>query len=299
MNCFFKLLSRLPLRLLQTVGAAVGELTFWLSPGYRRRTRENLRQAGYDEDELFRRAGRAAGRQALESVWLWYRPADEVMARVDADEETTKLVGDAMRSGRPIVFMTPHVGCFEVLPVWLADTFWEETKRSIAILYRPPKRDFLKKLVGEARHAPGIEPVPTNLSGVKRIIRMLREGHTFGALPDQVPAHGDGVWSDFFGRPAYTITLPVKVARQFDAIRIFAWGERSGRGWKVRAVEWTEPLTGDMQKDVDAMNRMIESIIRRMPAQYAWSYNRYKIPSGMRHNRARYAKQPRPDDSKE
>ena len=39
MNCFFKLLSRLPLRLLQTVGAAVGELTFWLSPGYRRRTR--------------------------------------------------------------------------------------------------------------------------------------------------------------------------------------------------------------------------------------------------------------------
>ena len=47
------------------------------------------------------------------------------------------------------------------------------------------------------------------------------------------------------------------------------------------------------------MNRMIESIIRRMPAQYAWSYNRYKIPSGMRHNRARYAKQPRPDDSKE
>ena len=34
MNCFFKLLSRLPLRLLQTVGAAVGELTFWLSPGY-------------------------------------------------------------------------------------------------------------------------------------------------------------------------------------------------------------------------------------------------------------------------
>lgn len=165
MNCFFKLLSRLPLRLLQTVGAAVGELTFWLSPGYRRRTRENLRQAGYDEDELFRRAGRAAGRQALESVWLWYRPADEVMARVDADEETTKLVGDAMRSGRPIVFMTPHVGCFEVLPVWLADTFWEETKRSIAILYRPPKRDFLKKLVGEARRAPGIEPVPTNLSG--------------------------------------------------------------------------------------------------------------------------------------
>lgn len=299
MNLFFKLLARLPLRLLQTIGAVAGELTFWLSPGYRRRTRENLRQAGYDDEVLFRRAGRSAGRQALESIWLWYRPANVVMQKVEADADALRIVGDAMRSGRPVVFMTPHVGCFEVLPVWLANTFYEETGRSIAILYRPPKREFLRKLVGEARRAPGIEPVPTNLAGVKRVIRTMREGNTFGALPDQVPAHGDGVWSNFFGRPAYTITLPVRIARQFDAVRIFAWGERVQHGWRIRAVEWTEPLTGDLQKDVDNMNRMIESIIRCIPAQYAWSYNRYKIPSGMRHNRSRYARQSRPPEPKD
>lgn len=44
------------------------------------------------------------------------------------------------------------------------------------------------------------------------------------------------------------MTLPVKVAHQFDAIRIFAWGVRGDDGWKVEAEEWTDPLTGISMK---------------------------------------------------
>lgn len=112
------------------------------------------------------------------------------------------------------------------------------------------------------------------------MIRSLRNGNTFGALPDQVPSNGEGVWADFFGRPAYTMTLPVRVAKQFNAVRIFAWGVREKNGWRIEAEEWSSKLTGDMARDVEDMNRMIEGIIRRMPEQYAWSYNRYKRPLG-------------------
>ncbi|BBF22237.1 lysophospholipid acyltransferase family protein [Sutterella megalosphaeroides] len=280
MQVLLKLVARLPLRVLQTLGAGIGELTFWCSPGYRRRTRENLRHAGYDDPALFSKVGRNAGRQAMESLWVWYRPAADVVKRVEATEEAEALIGRAMRGDRPVVFMTPHVGCFEVLPVWLAHRFFAETKRNITILYRPPKKEVLRRIVGEARQAPGIEAVPTNLAGVKRVIRNLRLGHTFGALPDQVPSQGEGVWADFFGRPAYTMTLPVKVARQFDAVRIFAWGVRTGDGWRLEAEEWTEPLSGDPREDARLMNRRIEEIVRRLPEQYAWSYNRYKVPRG-------------------
>ena len=185
-----------------------------------------------------------------------------------------------MTSGRPIVFLTPHVGCFEILPVWLAGTHYEKTGRRITILYRPPRKEILRAVVGEARQAPGIEAVRTNLAGVKHVIRSLRNGNTFGALPDQVPSNGEGVWADFFGRPAYTMTLPVRVAKQFNAVRIFAWGVREKNGWRIEAEEWDSKLTGDMARDVEDMNRMIEGIIRRMPEQYAWSYNRYKRPQG-------------------
>lgn len=280
MQAFFHLVARLPLRFLRTVGSIAGGLVYRCAPTYRRRIRENMSLAGYDDETLARRVSRNAGRQALESLWVWYRSPEEVMPRVTVDEETFRIIGDAMRSKRPIVFMTPHVGCFEVLPVWLADVFFEETGRNITILYRPPKKAFLRRLVGEARRAPGIEPVPTDLSGVKCVIRNLRAGHTFGALPDQVPSQGEGAWADFFGRPAFTMTLPLRVARQFDALRIFAWGARTKDGWRVEAQCWDEPLTGDLETDARAMNRAIEGIIRRMPEQYAWSYNRYKVPRG-------------------
>lgn len=55
---------------------------------------------------------------------------------------------------------------------------------------------------------------------------------------------------------------------------------REKNGWRIEAEEWDSKLTGDMARDVEDMNRMIEGIIRRMPEQYAWSYNRYKRPQG-------------------
>ena len=254
MQRFFALLARLPLGFLQSLGTLFGSLTFRLSRETREQAEANLRQAGLFDERLYRSVGRNAGRQAMESLWVWYRKPEEVMTQVRVDPECECLIRTAVESGRPIVFMTPHVGCFEVLPVWFAHTFYRESGRNISILYRPPKFDVLRRLVGEARQAPGIVACPTTLAGVKEVIRNLRAGHTFGALPDQVPSHGEGVWAPFFGKPAYTMTLPVRVARQFDAIRIFAWGVREPHGWHIHGKEWSEPLTGDLEKDAASGN---------------------------------------------
>ena len=187
MHWLLTLVAKLPLGFLQGFGACIGELVFWLSPGYRRRTRDNLRHAGYNEAKFFTKVGRNAGRQSMESIWVWYRPAKTVLSRVKISPRAEHIIGSAMTSGRPIVFLTPHVGCFEILPVWLAGTHYEKTGRRITILYRPPRKEILRAVVGEARQAPGIEAVPTNLAGVKHVIRSLRNGNSFGALPDQVP----------------------------------------------------------------------------------------------------------------
>ena len=233
-------------------------------------------------EHLFERSGRGAGRQSLESIWVWYRDPKEVLKRVTIADSARAVIDRAMAQNRPIIFMTPHVGCFEVLPVWFADTYFESTGRNLSLLYRPPKNKWLRKIVGNARQAPGIVACPTTLSGVKTVIKNLRQGHTFGVLPDQVPSAGDGVWVPFFGKEAYTMVLPLRVAYQSDAIRIFAWSKRTQHGWELHAFEWDEPLTGDLPTDAAAMNAQIESIIRRMPEQYAWGYNRYKEPHGAR-----------------
>ena len=282
MQRLFALLAKLPLSVLQSIGTFFGSLTFFFSRATREQAMANLKQAGLYEEGLYRSVGRNAGRQAMESLWVWYRPSEEVMKEVRVDPECERMIRNAVESGRPIVFMTPHVGCFEILPVWFAHTFWKETGRNISILYRPPKVDLLRRIVGEARQAPGIVACPTTLAGVKQVIRNLRQGHTFGALPDQVPSKGEGVWAPFFGRPAYTMTLPVRVAKQFDAVRLFVWGVRHAHGWDVHGKEWSETLTGDLETDAAAMNRLIEEIILSAPSQYAWSYKRYKAPRAAR-----------------
>jgi KDO2-lipid IV(A) lauroyltransferase len=85
------------------------------------------------------------------------------------------------------------------------------------------------------------------------------------------------VWADFFGRPAYTMTLAVRLQRATGAAVIMVFAERlaGGRGYHLHF----EALP-TAQFDEAALNRAVETQVRRRPEQYLWSYNRYKVPAG-------------------
>jgi KDO2-lipid IV(A) lauroyltransferase len=179
------------------------------------------------------------------------------------------------------MIITPHVGCFEIIPIWAYEACLKHYGKSMVVLYRKPKMKFLQEFVAKSREREGIVSAPADLSGVRRIIRMMREGHMLGTLPDQVPGRGEGVWAPFFGRLAYTMVFPLKVSKQLDAARFMVWTERiPGKGWKVFIREWTGELTGEPCRNAAAMNRVLEQLIMKVPEQYIWNYNRYKSPRG-------------------
>jgi KDO2-lipid IV(A) lauroyltransferase len=97
-----------------------------------------------------------------------------------------------------------------------------------------------------------------------------------------VPQEGEGVWADFFGRPAYTMTLPAKLAQMGGAEVIITYAERlpGGRGYVVHFVPFTESLDCTSAEQARTINAAMEQLIARSPAQYLWSYNRYKVPRG-------------------
>jgi KDO2-lipid IV(A) lauroyltransferase len=78
------------------------------------------------------------------------------------------------------------------------------------------------------------------------------------------------------------MTLPARLARQFDAIVIFVYGERlpAGRGYRIHLRRLEEAFSGDPAQDAAIVNRGLEALIRQCPAQYLWGYNRYKVPAG-------------------
>jgi lauroyl/myristoyl acyltransferase len=64
-----------------------------------------------------------------------------------------------------------------------------------------------------------------DLSGVRSLLKALKRGEAVGMLPDQAPKTGEGRWLDFFGKPAYTMTLAARLASS-GATVIMVWAER-------------------------------------------------------------------------
>lgn len=263
----FRLLSLLPLSFLHRLGVLLGWLVYAASPTYRRHLRENLAQAGFLS--LLPQAVAEAGKTVLELPKLWLRPQPEVVARVVAVSGWA-LVEEAWAAGKGILFLTPHLGCFEITAQYYAHC------RPITVLYRPPRQAWLKRLVAAGRGA-RLNLAPAGLGGVRKLLKALKAGEAVGILPDQAPGVGEGAWAPFFGRPAWTMTLAPRLASSGAAV-ILAWAERlpRGRGYHLHL---TAP-TGEIATPTD-LNREIERLVRLCPAQYLWGYNRYKTPRGV------------------
>lgn len=271
MTALFRLLSWLPLWLLHGLGWGLGWCVFALSATYRRRFLDNVHQAGYGGG-VWRAAVGQAGRMAMELPRLWLgRPVFTEWDGVDHVEQAIAL-------GRGILFLTPHLGCFEITAQAYAQHFGQ--RQPVTVLYRPPRQPWLRQLVTTARSRPGLRTAPTTLAGVKQMLKTLRQGQSVGLLPDQVPPQGLGVWAPFFGRPAYTMTLSARLAQQTGATVLLAWGERLpwGRGFRIHTQAMPGELPSDPMLAATRINQLMEQLIAACPQQYLWGYARYKQP---------------------
>ena len=276
-------LSRRSLRFLHAVGAFLGWTAYLLSPSYRRRLQSNARRAGISVAQR-RQSVAEAGKMVMESLRLWLRPADEPLAD-PVHWQGEELIEDTLALGRGLVFLTPHMGSFEVTAQAYAQRFG--ARRPITVLFRPARYRLLRDLQEAARARPALGTAPASLGGVRQMMRALKRGEAVGLLPDQVPPQGMGVWAPFFGKRAYTMTLAARLAQQSGAPIVLAWCERlpRGQGFHLRLSRLSEPLPlqGDdaaalQVAQAAVINRAMEQLILQCPQQYLWGYHRYKGP---------------------
>jgi KDO2-lipid IV(A) lauroyltransferase len=272
MPLIFRVLSVLPLAVLHALGWALGWAA-WLGSGvYRRRFADNAAQAGLAVSGVLGAIGQS-GKLIAELPRLWMgRPAP-----IAWDGE--KLVEAAHAAGKGIVFLTPHLGCFEITAQGYARRY-AGAHGPITVLYSPARKAWLRPLVDRSRNRPGLAAAPTTLAGIKQMLKALKAGQAVGLLPDQVPPEGLGVWAPFFGRDAYTMTLSARLAQQTGATVLLAWGERLsfGRGYVVHLRSMHAPLASDPATAAAQVNAHMEKLIRECPQQYLWGYARYKPP---------------------
>lgn len=274
----FRLLSLLPLRILHSLGGLLGRVTYALSKPYARRTEENLRLSNLSKDgaayqALLAQTIAEAGKGITELPWVWRSPLDQVCSKVRS-VQGWEHVEAAQAAGRGMIFLTPHWGSFEVFGLYVGQ------RMPLTNLYRAPKQAWLESLMRQGRQRGLAKLAPADVGGVRILYKALKRGEAIGLLPDQVPGNGEGEWVDFFNRPAYTMTLSGRLAQSSGAAVLLACAERlsQGRGYAIRIT----PLELDFTRSVPRqINLALERIIAIAPAQYLWSYNRYKVPGGV------------------
>ncbi len=265
---------------MHAIGGALGWVVYGVSPTYRARLRANVPSTLPQREQVLRRAVAEGGKQMLELAWVWTRSGQQIRARTQVEdaEGLYALLGQ----DRAIVMMTPHLGCFEVIAQHHAASPIGRDRPMLA-LYRVPRKAALRPLMEQGRTQKGLRLAPADLHGVRLMLRALRDRQIVGLLPDQVPSRGEGVWAPFFGRPAFTMTLPARLARAHDAIVVLLFAQRlaHGAGYRIYWERLPEPLSGEPLVDATRINQAMERLILRCPEQYLWSYNRYKTPAGV------------------
>ena len=272
MRRWFLFFSRWPLWALHALGSLGGWLAWFFSAAYRRRCMTHLQRAGLGWATLLPAVGQA-GRMSAELPRLWLGR----MPHVEWADDRAAV--QAYAEGQGVLFLTPHMGCFEITAQALAQRFSAQ-HGPLTVLYRPARHAGLGEVMALARQRPGLEAVPTTLAGVRHMIKALRAGRAVGLLPDQVPPEGMGQWAPFFGHPAYTMTLAARLALQTGARVVLIWGERLswGRGYRLHTQALGHTLSDDLDTAVVQINQAMEALILQCPSQYVWGYARYKNP---------------------
>lgn len=276
--------AALPLRVNHALGAFIGWLARFIPSRMRHVTRRNLALCFPDMSEaerrrLERRSLIETGKTLTEAGPLWRWPRERLLGII---RETPGLeaVEQARADGHGIILLGPHIGAWELVGLY-ASIRWPMTS-----LYKPPKQAAMDAPMREARERLGATLVPTDASGVKALLQALKRGEVIGILPDQDPTEGQGVFAPFLGQPAYTMVLASRLIGRAPARAFLTFAERlpRGAGFRLHFIPAEDDFySTDITTSVAALNRGVEDCIRIAPAQYQWSYKRFRRrPEGMK-----------------
>ena len=272
-------LGRLPWAWLRALGGAIAWI--WRRSGARESevAARNLELAYPDlpprqREDLRRAVLRTTACQALETLHLWTHPHARNLGLL-RHEDGADLFDAAVASGRGVIVAAPHYGNWELLNQWLA------ARTPLAILYRAPEsavgEAFLRRVRADAGDR--VTQVRAEGPGIRQLFKTLKAGGVVGILPDQQPKAGDGVFAPFFGVQALTMTLLGRLAERSGATVLFGYCERigAGPGFALRFEPAPDTIgSADPAAAAGTLNAMVERIARRDPAQYQWTYKRYK-----------------------
>lgn len=274
---FIKLAAWLPWSINNWLGQFIGQCLFLIPNQSKRITDINLRRCFPElptkaRDGLVRKSLIETAKMATAAGPIWSWKQDRVLSLIKQVSGEDACI-QARDAGRPIIFILPHLGDWELVNMYLSAHY------SLTCLYRPPRLKGLGDFIKSARERFGATLVPTDVTGIRQLLKALKRGETVCILPDQEPAKGNGEFIPFFGIAAYTMVLAARLIKKVDAEVVFVFAERLAKGQGYH-LHFEQPVVIDHAADITEISQQInagvEYCIRQTPEQYQWEYKRFR-----------------------
>lgn len=273
-----RILSLLPLSGLRFLGIILALLLMKLSSSTLHRMKKNILKSKIcpveQIEQFIKKSAWEMGKTLVESlllIWVYnYGKAENYVKEITGCE----IIDNAIKNNQAIVFLTPHLGNFEMGIKCAAKLY---SNHDFTVLYKPTKNPLLNQLMLQGRSEKNVHLAATNKRGVLSLFKAIQQGQFVGILPDSVASSG-GVWVKFFGHPVYATTLAAKLIQQPKVQAIFASCTRIVDGFRLDFTAFDQ-VEGEISQVVQNIYTRIEQLIAQAPTQYFWSYDRYRIPA--------------------
>jgi KDO2-lipid IV(A) lauroyltransferase len=181
----------------------------------------------------------------------------------------------ARDAGLGIILITGHFGNWE-----LAGAYVASRGVPIEVIVRRMNNPLFDGFVNRTREGAGMIVIYDH-DAVRRTPRAFRDGHAVAFVADQGVKGLASTYVPFFGRPAKTPRGPAVFAirRRLPTFFVAAVREPDGK-YRCVVTPVEVPDTADREADVDEVvaryTAVLESWVRRYPAQYFWHHRRWK-----------------------
>jgi KDO2-lipid IV(A) lauroyltransferase len=269
-----RLISMLPLRWMQTLGAGIGFLVYRLVASRRRVARINIRQAypDYSEEqirELNIASFKSLGISIFEVAQAWW--GNREYLRSICAVEGKQHLDEALARGKGVILLTGHFTTLEIGGMLLG------LFTTLNGVYKKAHNPMANAVMAHYRSTYGEELIENK--NVRALIRGLRKGRATWFAPDQDFAEQDIVFTPFLGGVASTLTATTRMAEMTGAAVVPFYPVRlgKGKGYKLVILPALENFpSDDIDRDSTRVNQAIETMVYANPEQYGWVHKRFK-----------------------
>tara|TARA_B100000941_G_C28484042_1_gene543918 strand:- start:52 stop:906 length:855 start_codon:yes stop_codon:yes gene_type:complete len=221
-----------------------------------------------EKDKIILSMWKNYGMTFIEYVFLSYFQKNNSHIKILGENNLQKII----KKNKPVIFVSGHFANYELMSMEIV-----KKKIKLATIYRPLNNFFVNPLMEFLRRKFVCKnQIKKGINGVRDAINYIKQDYSVALMIDQRVSEGEKI--NFFGKPAFTTTLPAQLALKFGLSVVPVFLERDElNNFTIQFYE--EIKSSDFKDKIEMtkkLNNFLESLIIKNPYQWIWTHNRWK-----------------------